>query len=105
MPGGGNFQSITFVTNDQVVTVSAATEAGQHAFVATLDDKSTGVYRVDPDGTLSLVVKTGMTTPLGMLTRFGQYSPPAMNSKGQVVISASFDNGPDTLVLLTPAAP
>jgi hypothetical protein len=46
-----------------------------------------------------------MTTPLGKITGFGPYSPPAINSKGQVVVSARFDNGPDTLVLLTPAAP
>jgi hypothetical protein len=42
---------------------------------------------------------------MGKITRFGQYSPPAMNSKGQAVASISFGNGPDTLVLLTPATP
>jgi hypothetical protein len=105
MPGGGTFKSIAFVTADITWAVSAATEAGQHAFVATLDDNSTGVYRLDTDGTLALVVKSGTTTPLGTITRFGPYSPPAMNSKGQVVVSISFDNGPDTLVLLTPVTP
>jgi hypothetical protein len=107
MPGGGTFKSIAFIANEVVQggAVRAATEAGQHTFVATLADNSTGVYRLDADGTLSLVVKTGMTTPLGKVTRFGQYAGPAMNSKGQVVASISFDNGPDTLVLLTPATP
>jgi len=107
MPGGGTFKSLAFIANEVVQggTVSAATEAGQHTFLATLDDNSTGVYRLDADGTLSLVVKTGMTTPLGKVTRFGQYAGTAMNSKGQVVASISFDNGPDTLVLLTPATP
>jgi hypothetical protein len=105
MPGGGTFKSIALGSLDIIWTVSAATEAGQHAFVATLDDNSTAVYRLEADGTLALVAKTGTITPLGKITRFGQYSPSAMNSKGQVVLSASFDNGPDTLVLLTPAAP
>jgi hypothetical protein len=106
MPGGGAFKSIAFIANEVTHgAVSAATEAGQHTFVATLADNSTGVYRLDADGTLSLVVKTGMTTPLGKVTHAGQYSSPAMNSKGQVVASISFDNGPDTLVLLTPATP
>src|SRR5438309_2228182 len=106
MPGGGAFKSIAFIANEVTHgAVSAATEAGQHTFVATLDDTSTGVYRLDADGTLSLVVKTGMTTPLGKVTRFGQYTGPIMNSKGQVVASISFDKGPETLVLLTPATP
>ena len=105
MPGGGTFKSIAFIDHDLARSVSAATEAGQHTFVATLADNSTGVYRLDADGTLSLVVKTGMTTPLGKVTRFGQYTGPVMNSKGQVVVSISFDNGPETLVLLTPATP
>jgi hypothetical protein len=106
MPGGGNFKSIAFLLSGVwTPAVSAATEAGQHAFVATLDDNSTAVYRVDPDGTLALVVKSGATTPLGKITGFGQYSPPAMNSKGQVVVSAYFDGSPGTLVLLTPVTP
>jgi hypothetical protein len=104
MPGGGTFKSIPSVSSDLTLAVSAATEAGQHAFVATLDDNSTGVYRLDADGTLSLVVKTGMTTSLGRITRLGPYTGPAMNSKGQVLVSAGFDGGPDTLVLLTPTA-
>jgi len=90
---------------DIALAVGTATPGGQHAFIATLDDNTTGVYRVDPDGILALIVKTGMTTPLGAITGFGPYSPPALNSKGQAVVSARFDNGPDTLVLLTPAAP
>ena len=106
MPGGGTFKSIAGIAFEVTHgAVSAANEAGQHTFVATLDDNSTGVYRLDADGTLSLVVKTGMTTPLGKVSRFGQATGAAMNSKGQVVASISFDNGPDTLVLLTPATP
>jgi hypothetical protein len=105
MPGGGNFKSIAGLNGSPMITlaVSAATEAGQHAFIATLDDNTTAVYRLEADGTLALVVKSGTTTPLGTITGFGPYSPPAMNSKGQVVASISFDRGPNTLVLLTPA--
>src|SRR5207244_256077 len=82
--------------------ISAGTEAGQHAFLATLDDNSMALYRVDVDGALSLVLKSGATTPLGKVTGFGKDLSPAMNSQGQVVASVQFDGGPDTLVLLTP---
>jgi hypothetical protein len=105
MPGGGKFKSIAYIFSELTYSVSAATESGQHAFVATLDDNSTAVYRADPDGTLALVLRSGATTTLGKIIGFGQYSPPAMNSKGQVVVSAELDGGPDTLLLLTPVTP
>jgi hypothetical protein len=107
MPGDGKFKSIAdaYSSPGYTLAVSTATEAGGHAFVATLDDDSTAVYRLEPDGTLALVVKSGMTTPLGKITRYGQSSPPAMNSQRQLVVSISFDNGPDTLALLTPVTP
>jgi hypothetical protein len=47
----------------------------------------------------------GTITPLHKVTRFGQYSPPAMNSKGQVVASIRFEGSQDTLVVLTPVSP
>jgi hypothetical protein len=107
MPGGGKFKTMGDLSGGPLFTlsVSAATEAGQHAFVARLDDGSRAVYRMEADGTPSLVLKMGATTPLGKVTGFGPYSPPAINSKGQVVVTAGFDGGPDTLVLLTPAVP
>jgi hypothetical protein len=58
--------------------------------------------------------KSGTTTELGKITRVGGTPTPqglmgshgiALNSKGQVALSVQFDNGPDRLVLLTPAAP
>jgi hypothetical protein len=106
MPGGGKLKSLADPGGRPAVTfdISVATEAGQHAFAATLDDNTTGLYRMEADGALSLVLKSGMATPLGKITRFAKDMQPAMNSKGHVIVSASFDKGPDTLVLLTPAA-
>jgi hypothetical protein len=69
-------------------------------------------YRVDPDGKLSLIARTGMTTPLGTLTRITPALTSAdgsggigINQQGQVVMVAQINNGPDAIVLLTPKNP
>lgn len=71
-----------------------------------------GAYRVDADGKLSLTARTGMTTPLGTLTRitpayWGSSGSDGIgiNQQGQVVLTAQIDNGPDVLLLLTPKSP
>jgi hypothetical protein len=107
MPGGGQLKGIY----DNSGTVSFANEAGQHAFIAQLQDNSTAAYRMEADGTLSLILKSGTATDLGMITKVGlpNSSPPSvgigLNSKGQVALPVKIGTGPATLVLLTPAAP
>jgi hypothetical protein len=99
MPGGGKLRQI------QDFGISTANDAGQHAFLATLADGSTGVYQVEADGTLSLILKSGTQTDQGTLTNVGQgaglSSGVALNSKGQVLTTVQFDNGTDSVALIT----
>jgi hypothetical protein len=122
MPDGGVFKRVLNVrspdgpsasaqlSGDREITV--ATETGEHAFLAELADGSTAAYRLALDGTLSLILKSGTTTELGRVLRVGdpssEWSPRSgvgLNSTGEVALIVRFDNGDDTLVLLTPAAP
>jgi hypothetical protein len=112
LPGGGKLQTVQAVYSgpaDVCYGVSAANEAGQHVFLATLEDKSTAAYLVDTDGSLSLVLKSGAVTDLGTVTSIGEAASGTgsfgvgVNSQGQVVVSARVDHGAPTLVLLTPA--
>ena len=71
-----------------------------------------GAYRVDADGKLSLIARTGMTTPLGTLTRISPYywgnsgsGGIGINRQGQVALTAQIDNGPNVILLLTPKNP
>lgn len=115
MPGGGRLQSLQMASGYvEWDTVSFASETGQHAFLATLEDGSSAAYRLDAGGKLALILKSGTTTELGKITRVGGTPTQqglmgshgiALNSRGQVAVSVQIDNGPDTLVLLTPAAP
>ena len=89
-------------------SVSRANELGQYAFVAALQDGSVGVYLLDVDGKLSRILQTGMSTDLGAITSINPVADRAavgLNSQGQVVMSVKIANGPETLVLLTPATP
>lgn len=88
--------------------ISRANELGEYAFIATLEGGGVGAYLLDADGKLSLIVKTGMTTDLGTITHINpnpNMAAVGLNSKGQVALSVKFDNGPETLVLLTPKTP
>ena len=63
------------------------------------------LYIVNPDNSLSLVIKGGMTTPLGKVTNTGVGSNSicaGLNNKGQVAVALKIDTQPVTLVLLTP---
>jgi hypothetical protein len=111
LPGGGklrsavpNFPGIGLEPRWGNASVSPVSEAGEHAFWATLEDGATAAYRLDEEGKLSLLLKSGTATELGTITKIGLNSPPALNSKGQVALSVQIDNGPATIVLLTPAA-
>jgi hypothetical protein len=108
MPGGGQLRSLGDVHTGGgqpvVFGVSAANAAGQYAFVATLDDGATAAYRIDADGTLSLILKSGTTTDLGQITRVGPGGI-AINSQGQVALPVTIDAGPEAIALLTPVTP
>ena len=85
--------------------VSQANEAGQHLFRARLEDGTRALYRLDPDGKVALLVKQGTVTELGEITSLLGGRGISFNSQGQVALTVKIANGPETLVLLTPATP
>jgi hypothetical protein len=113
MPGGGTFRTLLARDEDaKAFELSEANALGHHAFVAVLEDGSTAAYRMEPDGTLSLILKRGQSTELGQIQRIGRGPNPAtspkgigLNSKGQVALTVKVAGRPDTLVLLTPTVP
>jgi hypothetical protein len=66
MPGGGRFLTL----QDQ--GVSDANAAGQHAFLATLEDGTTAAYLMDAGGAVSLLLASGAVTSLGTVANVGQ---------------------------------
>jgi hypothetical protein len=108
MPGGGKLKAVLSTGNP--FGVSVANEAGQHAFLATLEDGTTAAYRVDMDGQLSLILKSGTTTDLGQITKVGRGIGDSIgvgiNTTGQVALTVQIAGvKQDTLVLLTPDTP
>jgi hypothetical protein len=103
MPDGSKLVTI------QDFGVSYANDLGQHAFIGVLDDGNPAAYLMNADGTLSLILKSGTTTNLGLILNLGEgagtSSGIALNSKGQVVLTAFIDLGVDTVYLLTPTGP
>jgi hypothetical protein len=97
-------------TNNGVEAPVNMNELGQHAFLATLADNSTALYRLDADGQISLMLKSGMATGMGVITQVGVPVPAAepegvgvgFNSSGQAAFTARFNGGVTTLVLLSP---
>jgi hypothetical protein len=109
MPGGGRFKDLVFPWG--YYAVSAANDAGQHAFEAVLAEGSQAAYRLDADGKLSLILKSGANTELAPFTGFGPAGSPnnstgiSLNNRGQVAMTVKIAGGPDTVVLLTPTGP
>jgi hypothetical protein len=103
MPDGSKLVSI------QDFGLSYANDLGQHAFIGVLDDGNTAAYLMKEDGTLSLILRNGMLTNLGIVQNVGQgagtSSGIALNSNGQVALTARINGGVDTVYLLTPNLP
>jgi hypothetical protein len=97
IPGGGKLKTVFGGSQS-----SQSSQAGEHVFPVTLDDGTRAICQVDADGNLSLVLKNGTPTELGTITKFSEDSWAFVHSKGQVAVAVQIDNGPDTLVLLTP---
>jgi hypothetical protein len=103
MPDGSQLVSI------QDFGISAANDLGQHAFLALLAGGATAAYRMDADGSLSLVLKSGTETALGTIRNVGQgagtSSGISLNQSGQVAVTLQLGFGVDTIALLSPPAP
>jgi hypothetical protein len=122
MPGGGLLEELqgdgpVAVGNTAIDFnaggVSDANDRGQHAFLTVLQDGSEAAYLMDADGKVSLILKTGMSTELGVVKSVGETRETGiggtvshgigLNNKGQVAFTATLGDHPPTLVLLTPA--
>jgi hypothetical protein len=101
MPGGGTLK-IEHGTSFPNV-------AGEFAFWATLDDNSTAAYLLAEDGGISLILKSGASTPFGRVTNVAQGAGLshgiALNTRGQVAVTLRFEDVIDVLVLLTRVEP
>jgi hypothetical protein len=110
MPGGGKFQSVLPLLGPYdegfASGVSAANDQGQHAFLARLQSGATAAYLMDADGRLSLLLKSGTTTPLGQITQVGQGDGRSqgigLNNHGQAALTVRLARVGDMVVLLTP---
>jgi hypothetical protein len=109
LPGGGRFNTVArmrlspqrlWVSGGEI---SAANEAGEHALLAELEDGSVAAFKIAADGSLSSILRSGASTPLGRITLIP--SPLSLNGKGQVALTARVDDGPETILLLTPTTP
>jgi hypothetical protein len=108
MPGGGKIQSAVSGFGWGSRSIGQASAAGEYAFRATLAGGTTAAYRMDAEGKVSLILKSGTPSELGTITKIGPdpvWNGIAINSQGQVAVAVQIDNGPPTLVLLTPNAP
>ena len=109
LPGGGQFKA------GGIPDYNRPNALGQYPFAVNFTENGTigsGAYLVGADGKLSLIARTGMTTPLGTLTRVSPVLTSSVgsgglgiNRQGQVALTARIDNGPVVLLLLTPKNP
>jgi hypothetical protein len=111
MPGGGQLKSVVGIRPGSLESVSWANERGQHTFIAEITEAGitrTALYMLEPDGQISLVLKSGTATELGLITRIGAAAGSrsvALNSKGQIAVPLKISGLPEMLVLLTPQGP
>jgi hypothetical protein len=102
MPGGGKVESVIFGNR-------SVNDAGQSAFTAQLQGGATGLYLLEADGKVSLVLKSRATTELGAIQSIGEAgsssSGVGLNNKGQIAVPIRFASGPAMIVLLTPTTP
>jgi hypothetical protein len=113
LPGGGQLKSRAFQAN--FADYNRPNALGQYPIAVSFTENGTtgsGAYLVGADGKLSLIARSGMTTPLGTLTRVSPFLTSAegtggigINRQGQVALTAQIDNGPDVILLLTPKSP
>jgi hypothetical protein len=95
MPGGGTCVGFT--------DYSYTSKTGVNVVTATLEGGDEGVYRIDTDGKLSLVVKSSM---LGAKLYGSDSWGIANNGKGEIVLPVRFTGDKvDTLILLKPVSP
>jgi hypothetical protein len=102
LPGGGTLVDLSPWPGG----VSPANDRGQHVFVAEIREGSqirVAAYRMDVDGKLSLVLKSGDTTSRSEIEQVAG-SVASLNNQGQVLLDLQIAGQPEMLALVTPAA-
>jgi hypothetical protein len=95
MPGGGTYVGLRSWSN------TSTTEGT--AFTAALEGGDAGIYRIDADGNLSLIVKSSV---LGAEFDASASWGIGNNGKGEIVLPVRFTGDKvDTLILLKPVSP
>lgn len=108
LPGGGRLRNVVGFGEG----VSQANAAGQHAFIALLEDGTQAAYLLDASGQVSLIMRQGAQTSAGRVTAIApdQYTANApsrsygiaLNGRGQVLLPVQLDGGINAVLLLTP---
>jgi hypothetical protein len=104
MPGGGRLA----ISSYAILQVSAPNNAGQQAVVAWLEDGALAVYRMDADGRLALLLKSGMTTALGKVGGLLGMEGLFINNQGTVALDAQIETATGTrsgILRLWPSSP
>lgn len=95
MPGGGTYVGLG--------SYSYYNRTGDNAFTAGLKGGDAGIYRIDADGKLSLIVKS---STLGAKLDSSDSWFIAINGKGEIALPVRFTGDKDvTLILLKPISP
>ena len=95
LPGGGKCVDVP--------SYSFTSKTGGNTFIAALKGGDAGVYRIDADGKLSLVVKS---SELGAKLYGSDSWGIATNGKGEIALPVRFTGDKvDTLILLKPVSP
>jgi hypothetical protein len=110
MPGGGKLDTIPERSTNTGHTlahpnISGATETGEYAFQADLEDGSQAIYRLGADEKLSLVVRTGTKTDLGVIATLNPNPGVTLNDHGQGAVIIETDAGAELLAVLSPIQP
>jgi hypothetical protein len=114
---GGAFRTLRYIgnfdgTGPSTNGLGSTNLKGQTAFLATLQDGTAALYRLEADGQVTLVMKEGQVLDQGTVTRLGQEpelagfaSPPEINSSGDILVAMRLNSGPNALAVLTPSSP
>jgi hypothetical protein len=110
MPGGGKLASVVEEYGTSLGTtangdISLANEEGQYVFRADLEDGTRALYRLDPDGTLALLLKHGTVTELGEITDLLGGGGIGFNRQGQIALPVEIAGRGEMIALLTPKTP
>src|SRR5260370_37652127 len=92
MPGGGQLAS--------VVWASGGNAAGQHAFLAQLQDGTGALFLLGSEGKVSPVLRSGAATPSGTIAEIDLSAGVVLNTPGQIALGVRFVGSPNEAIIL-----